>query len=410
MLNSFISLIGITTLVLSTLTGSNDIKEKALRPAKCPLPAMPSFSSLPSNAKLPDPFMFMNGSRMKKKKEWDCRRAEIASLAQEFIYGYKPQTGYTATSGTFAEDKITVHVSENGKTIDFICSITYPKTGNQPYPAMIGIGASSLNNAELLKMGVAVINFPNNKIAEQMNGGSRGKGLFYEMYGSDHSASAIMAWAWGVSRLIDALEKTPEVRIDPARLGITGCSRNGKGALTAGAFDERIKLTVPQEPGAGGAASWRVSDAQKAAGKNVQTLSQIVGENVWFRSEFGQFGKASDRLPIDQHMVAALCAPRALLFLENTSMDWLSPASSWITANAAHKVWEALGIPEKMGFSQIGGHKHCALPDSQMPELRAYVMKFIVGDSSDDTVIMKTDSGVSLDEGRWVDWNVPRLK
>lgn len=145
---------------------------------------------------------------------------------------------------------------------------------------MIGMGGSNLNNAELLKMGIAVITFPTNKLAEQMNGCSRGKGLFYEMYGSDHSASAIMAWAWGVSRLIDALLKTPAARIDPTRLGITGCSRNGKGALAAGAFEERINLTVPQEPGAGGAASWRVSDAQKAAGKNVQTLSQIVGENV----------------------------------------------------------------------------------------------------------------------------------
>lgn len=410
MLKLFISFLGITTLALSTLTDNSDVREGGRRPAKCPVPAMPAFSSLPSNSKLPDPFMFMDGHRMKKKKEWTCRREEIATLAQEFIYGYKPQTGYKSTSAAFSDDKITVSVTENGKSIAFTCSITYPKNGNQPYPAMIGMGASNLNNAELLKMGVAVINFPNNKIAEQLNGSSRGKGLFYEMFGSDHSASAMMAWAWGVSRLIDALEKTPSARINAARLGVTGCSRNGKGALTAGAFDERIKLTVPQEPGAGGAASWRISDAQKSAGKNVQTLSQIVGENVWFRSEFSRFGKVSDKLPLDQHMVAALCAPRALLFLENTSMEWLSPASSWITANAAHKVWEALGIPDKMGFSQIGGHNHCALPDSQMPELRAYVMKFMVGNSSDDTVIMKSDSGISLEEGKWVDWSVPKMR
>lgn len=410
MLKTFISFVGIGTIALSTYTADSDTIKKDTRAATCPVPAMPEFTSLPANPKLPDPFLFMDGHRMKKKKDWTCRRAEIAALAQEFIYGYKPQTAYKATSGTFADDKITVNVTENGKQITFSCTITYPKTGKHPYPAMIGIGASSLNNAELLKMGVAVINFPNNKIAEQLNGGSRGKGLFYELFGSDHSASAMMAWAWGVSRLIDALEKTPSAHIDAARLGVTGCSRNGKGALTAGAFDERIKLTVPQEPGAGGAASWRISDAQKAAGKNVQTLSQIVGENVWFRSEFSQFGKVSDKLPLDQHMVAALCAPRALLFLENTSMEWLSPVSSWITANAAHKVWEALGIPEKMGFSQIGGHNHCALPESQMPELRAYVMKFMVGNSSDDTVIMKSDNGVSPDEGKWIDWSVPKLK
>jgi len=55
-----------------------------------------------------------------------------------------------------------------------------------------------------------------------------------------------MAWAWGVSRIIDALEVTPAARINPTKVGVTGCSRNGKGALVAGAFDTRIALTIPQ--------------------------------------------------------------------------------------------------------------------------------------------------------------------
>ena len=93
--------------------------------------------------------------------------------------------------------------------------------------------------------------------------------------GSNHPTGALMAWAWGVSRLIDAIEKTPEVRIDAKHLAVTGCSRNGKGALAAGAFDERIALTIPQESGSGGAASWRVSDFQ---GPGVQRLRQIVTE------------------------------------------------------------------------------------------------------------------------------------
>src|SRR6185503_15541964 len=139
-----------------------------------------------------------------------------------------------------------------------------PTTGVAPYPAIIGVGASSLNNSVLSSRGVAVINFPNNELAQQINQSSRGVGKFYELYGSGHSAGSLMAWAWGVSRLIDALEKTPAANIDPTRLGVTGCSRNGKGALTVGAFDERIKLTIPQESGSGGAASWRVSDAQRA--------------------------------------------------------------------------------------------------------------------------------------------------
>ena len=98
------------------------------------------------------------------------------------------------------------------------------------------------------------------------------------MYGSGHSAGALMAWSWGVSRLIDALEKTPAANIDTTRLGVTGCSRNGKGALAAGAFDERIKLTIPQEPGSGGSGTWRVSNWMLSQGQNTQTLGQIVSE------------------------------------------------------------------------------------------------------------------------------------
>lgn len=375
----------------------------------CTIPAMPSYASLPSNSRLPDPFMFMNGTRMTSRDQWDCRRAEIAALAQEFEYGYKPNTPYSATTGSFSSNRVTVNVSDNGRSISFSCSISYP-SGNGPFPAIIGIGGSNLNNSALTSMGVAVITFPNNEIAEQTNSGSRGRGKFYDMYGSSHSAGAIMAWSWGVSRLIDALEKTPSARIDASRLGVTGCSRNGKGALAAGAFEERIKLTIPQESGSGGAASWRVSDWQKSQGQNVQTLSQIVGENCWFRANFNQFSSTANKLPFDHHMIAALCAPRALLIIENTSMEWLGNVSTWATGNVAHMVWQGLGVPDRMGFSQVGHSDHCGFPSSQQPELSAYVQKFLIGTGSGNTTIMRTDGNLTFDRARWVDWTVPTLQ
>ncbi|CAM3628802.1 dockerin-like protein [Mucilaginibacter galii] len=395
----------LTAIIVSCKTHGGNIVQ-----SKGELQAMPSYASLPSNPKLPDPFKMMNGKRVTTKKEWARRQTEIAALAQEFEYGYKPNTPASATTGAFNNNTITVTVNNNGKTIMFNCTITYPTTGSKPYPAMIGIGMSNLNNAAILNLGVAVINFPNNQVAQQSNASSRGKGLFYDMFGSDHSASATMAWAWGVSRLIDALEKTPLANINAARLGVTGCSRNGKGALAVGAFEERIKLTIPQEPGAGGAASWRVSDAQILAGKKVQTISQIVTENVWFRENFSQFGKTADKLPFDQHSVMALVAPRALLIIDNTSIDWLSPVSAWITANAAHKVWQSLGVPDRMGFSQVGAHNHCAFPDAQLPELTAYIQKFLLDNNTPNTNVMKSDGDHKYDEATWVDWTAPGLR
>jgi hypothetical protein len=374
----------------------------------CNIPPMPPASSLTQNPFLPDPFTFMNGTRMTARSEWPCRRAEIAALSQEFEFGQKPNTPASATTGSRSGNTVTVSVNDNGTTISFNASITYPSTGTAPYPAVIGIGGSNLNNSALASMGVAVINFPNDDIAQQNGQGSRGVGKFYNMYGSGHSAGALIAWSWGVSRLIDALEKTPAANIDVARLGVTGCSRNGKGAMVAGAFDERIKLTIPQESGSGGSGTWRVSDWMRSQGQNTQTLSQIVGENVWFRANFNQFSSSATRLPFDHHSIAGLVAPRALFIIENDIL-WLGPQSSWTGANAARMIWEALGVPDAMGYSLTTGHTHCAFPSSQQAELNAYVQKFLIGGGTGNTNIMRNDPGVPFNRSMWINWTAPAL-
>ena len=212
-----------------------------------------------------------------------------------------------------------------------------------------------------------------------------------------------MAWAWGVSRLIDALEKTPATNIDLARLGVTGCSRNGKGALTVGAFDERIKLTIPQESGSGGSASWRVSDWMASQGQETQTLSEIVGENVWFRANFNQFSSAATKLPFDHHSIIGLVAPRAILIIENDIL-WLGPQSSWSSANAARMIWQGFGVPDMMGYSLTTGHNHCAFPSSQQSEVNAYVQRFLIGSTAGNTNVMRNDPGVIFNQGMWVNW------
>lgn len=98
-----------------------------------------------------------------------------------------------------------------------------------------------------------MLTYDNGAIGKQdSNPASRGLGLFFDLYGHNATASAMTAWVWGVSRIIDSLEQTPQAGINVGRIAVTGCSRNGKGALMAGAFDERIALTIPQESGSGG--------------------------------------------------------------------------------------------------------------------------------------------------------------
>ena len=116
-------------------------------------------------------------------------------------------------------------------------------------------------------------------------------------------------------------------------------------ALFAGAFDERIALTIAQEPGGGGVNAWRVSETLE----NVETLGRT--NYAWFLESMRQFaGKNVNRLPIDHHELAALIAPRALLVLGNTDYEWLAEKSNYVSCQAARMVWKAFGIEDRMGF------------------------------------------------------------
>jgi hypothetical protein len=88
-------------------------------------------------------------------------------------------------------------------------------------------------------------------------------------------------------------------------------------AFVADALVKRIAPGLPQESGAGGAPCWRIADAERAKGRNVQTASQIVTENVWFSARFNALSTRANTLAIDHHQLAGMVAPRGLLVVEN---------------------------------------------------------------------------------------------
>ena len=125
---------------------------------------------------------------------------------------------------------------------------------------------------------------------------------------------------------------------------------------------------------------------------------------------FSQFGSAVTKLPVDQHLVAGRCAPRGLLIIENTQMEWLGNVSCFATGKTTNMIYEALGVPSNMGYSSVGHPDHCGYPASQLPELEAYVKKFLLDNSSANTNYMKQDGGITFDKNMWVDWDIPVLK
>lgn len=253
--------------------------------------------------------------------------------------------------------------------------------------------------------------YQNSEMGAQDSTASRGQGLFFNLYGSNATASAMTAWAWGVSRIIDVLESTPNAQLNPQKVAVTGCSRNGKGALVAGALDTRIALTLPQESGSGGDACWRLSKFEQDSGSVVQTATEIVGENVWFSTNFNNYVNQLSVLPYDHHLLAALVAPRAMISFENTDFVWLSPLSSFGCMTAAHTVWDALGVADHHGFEQVGGHAHCAWPSSLNNQLSAFFNRFLLDQNVSTTFFEsnKVFNGVTWNQANWIDWTTPKL-
>lgn len=364
------------------------------------VPEMPAIDKLPEITTLPDPFAWADGSgRSTDFKDWERHRFEIARQLQHYELGMKPVVSKDSIEATLINDTLRVVVHENGETLLLTAPIKYPE-GNGPFPAIIGIGrpTGSLPVQLFDKRRIAQITF--NFIQVMSHTQKRGNEPINRLYPDQTDMGAYCAWPWGISRLIDGLEKVEKKsRIDLSHLAVSGCSFAGKMALFAGAFDERIALTIAQEPGGGGVDAWRVSETLG----NVETLGRT--SYAWFLESMRQFaGKNVNRLPIDHHELAALIAPRALLVLGNTDYEWLAEESNYVSCQAARMVWKAFGIEDRMGFSIQGGHMHCMLPESQYPEVEAFIDKFLLGKTDVDTFVSKADMFEDVDYLKWMPW------
>ena len=364
------------------------------------VPAMPAIDKLPERTTLPDPFAWADGSgRSTDFKDWERQRFEIARQLQHYELGMKPVVSKDSIEATLINDTLRVVVHENGETLLLTAPIKYPE-GNGPFPAIIGIGrpTGSLPVQLFDKRRIAQITFNFTQVMSHTQ--KRGNEPINRLYPDQTDMGAYCAWPWGISRLIDGLEKVgKKSRIDLSHLAVSGCSFAGKMALFAGAFDERIALTIAQEPGGGGVDAWRVSETLG----NVETLGRT--SYAWFLESMRQFaGKNVNRLPIDHHELAALIAPRALLVLGNTDYEWLAEESNYVSCQAARMVWKAFGIEDRMGFSIQGGHMHCMLPESQYPEVEAFIDKFLLGKTDVDTFVSKADMFEDVDYLKWMPW------
>ena len=391
----------ITALLLSLNIVAGDKNKKAVprvynkenTGAKYKKPALPDPALLPVQRELPNPCEWSNGKgTVKKFSQWEKRRNEIAAEIQHYGIGTKPEVDLKDVKPRMDGDTLIVDVTVNGQTLTLKSHINYPKTGKGPYALLIGASFITLPKVLLEDRPIATMSFRESQVnsysqMRRQNAKDRGDYEFDRLYPDLKENGAYSEWAWGMSRLLDGLQILGEevTKIDMSHIGVTGCSYAGKMALYCGAFDERIALTIAQEPGGGGAAAWRVTQPLDS----VENLDRT--DYHWFkesmRENFG--GEKVFRLPYDQHELCAMVCPRALLLLGNPDYQWLADGAMLVSAKAAREVWKKFGIEDRMGYSIVPGHQHCMLPEIQYPEVQAFIDKFLLGRETDTQSVLR---------------------
>jgi pimeloyl-ACP methyl ester carboxylesterase len=363
----FISVIGsVMLLVLS----------RTLCRAEEPFPADPTMPAF----RLPDPLRRENGTEVTTADQWkSARRGEILELFRKNVYGRVPATRYEQSFHVAHEDtkalggaatlrQVEIRITRGEKSLVIHVNLFFPNKAEKPVPAFLLIcnrGAENIDPTrekksefwpveEGIARGYAMSAFLNADVdPDKLDGFQNGiHGILDEGQRPGDAWGTIAAWAWGASRVLDYLQTVKQ--IDPERVAVIGHSRGGKTALWAGAEDERFAMAVSNDSGCGGAALSR----RRFAGKE-QVARIVTAFPHWFCSNFKAFSDREDDLPIDQHELIALIAPRAVAVGSASEDRWADPRGEFLSVVHAAPVFALLG--------------HKALGTTEMPSIGSAV-------------------------------------
>ena len=306
----------------------------------------PSVDELPTEDELPDPFQFFGSHRrIKSKEDWEERRAEMLRMVQYYVSG----PAFPQTHNAKLENSKSTKVY-NGKATHYTvslavgpdhaikCTFDYimPNTDG-PKPLLLYICPRSEYAEEtipwrerIIGRGYAFVWL----IPGQFNG-YKDHGPVKDAF-PETKGNTMMTWVWGINETIRYLDETHEID----KVIVTGTSRFGKTAAMAGVMNERIDLTVPVTGGFG-VRRFNLRDQKQPA-------SAFAGR-CWANDVFPTFARQLNKLPVDQHFVGALIAPRGLLAImgeENNDKN----VGHIEAYEALVPVYEWLGAKDKLGL------------------------------------------------------------
>lgn len=356
---------------------------------------------------LPDVLTRFSGGKVKTAKVWfKKQRPEILKLFTNEVYGKVPgvqgiselkvwETSDQAVGGLAIRKQVSLFFNKDNRSLEVNVLMYLPKSNpkspvflaynftgnhavyndpnirlteswvdNNPSVGIINNVVTEQSRAtasnrwpvdEIIKAGYGLVTVYYGDIDPDKNDFSDGIQSFFYQAGQTRPRfnewGSIAAWAWGLSRVMDYLETEPLV--DSKKVAVLGHSRLGKTALWAGANDLRFAMVVSNESGCGGAALSR-----RKFGETVLAINRTFP--YWFCDNFKKYNDNEESLPVDQHMLLALIAPRPLYVASAEGDQWADPRGEFLSAKYASAVYELLG---KEG-----------LPVKEMPEVNHPVM------------------------------------
>lgn len=343
---------------------------------------------------LPDPLISQAGQPVVTRAAWvEQRRGEVLELFAEHVYGHTPAGSVKPTfvvradaeafGGLARRKEVTVYPLGRSDGPSFDLLLYLPARAERPAPVFLGLNFRGnhtvaadpeIRLSERWMPDDAEHGVVNHRATEAARGTSagrwpiemivrRGYGLATVYCGDfepDHEAGwksgiraalspdgaetrwrpgdwgCIGAWAWGLSRALDYLEQ--DEAVDARRVAVMGHSRLGKTALWAGAQDERFAMVISNDSGEGGAAL-----ARRRFGETTAIINRAFPH--WFCGRFKDYSDHEDLLPVDQHMLIALVAPRPAYIASAEDDRWADPRGEFLSAKHASPVYELLGVP-----------------------------------------------------------------